>query len=170
MSSLVDKSDEETGNRWCFIVNRRLFGQINNELHDWLADHKTDGTLFYSKAAKNYVKVDSWKVGATFTSYEFGGNTISFMPDRALTREYPDKGYGILIDLTADKTSGTPAIAKFSLTGQDAIVNKIEGVGGSTGKMSGNVSTNVAGTKMVMHTYSGIACFTPHKSAIIREV
>lgn len=92
------------------------------------------------------------------------------MPDRTLTREYPDKGYGLLIDLTADKTSGTPAIAKFALTGQDAIINKIEGVGGANGKTSGNVSSNVAATKMVMHTYAGIAAFTPHRSAIIREV
>ena len=38
------------------------------------------------------------------------GNQISFVVDRALTREYPDKGYGVCIDLTADKTSGTPAV------------------------------------------------------------
>ena len=38
------------------------------------------------------------------------GNTITFMCDRALTREYPTKGYGVCIDLTADKTTGMPAI------------------------------------------------------------
>ena len=38
------------------------------------------------------------------------GNQVSFVVDRALTREYPDKGYGICIDLTADKTTGTPAV------------------------------------------------------------
>lgn len=38
------------------------------------------------------------------------GNQVSFVVDRALTREYPDKGYGVCIDLTADKTTGTPAI------------------------------------------------------------
>lgn len=74
------------------------------------------------------------------------------MPDRALTREYPDKGYGVLIDLTGDKTTGTPAIAKFALTNKDVIINKIEGVGGANGQTSGNVSSNVAATKMVMHT------------------
>lgn len=50
------------------------------------------------------------------------------MCDRALTREYPTKGYGVCIDLTADKTTGMPAIAKFSLTGKDFMTNKIVGV------------------------------------------
>jgi len=70
--------------------------------------------------------------------------------DRALTREYPDKGYGICVDLTADKTTGMPALAKFSLTGKDFITNKLAGVGGLDGKTSGEVASNVAGSKMVM--------------------
>lgn len=57
------------------------------------------------------------------------GNQISFVCDRALTREYPNKGYGVCIDLTADKSTGIPAIAKFTLAGKDIIVNKILGVG-----------------------------------------
>lgn len=80
------------------------------------------------------------------------GNQISFIPDRALTREYPYKGYGVCIDLTADKTTGTPAIAKWSLTGKDFITNKILGVGGYDGKTSGEVASNVAGSKLVMMT------------------
>lgn len=170
MSSLIEHCDDETGNKWVFIVNRKLWEDLNIALGDYLIKHKTDGTYLYSNASKSYVRVDSWKVGATFSSYEFSGNTISFMPDRSLTREYPNKGYGVLIDLTADKTTGTPAIAKFSLTGKDAIINKIEGVGGADGKTSGSVSTPVAATKMVMHTYAGVAAFTPHRSAIILEV
>lgn len=54
------------------------------------------------------------------------------------------------IDLTADKTTNTPAIAKFSLTGRDFITNKILGVGGYDGKTSGEVASNVAGSKLVM--------------------
>ena len=37
-------------------------------LGDYLARFKTVDTLLYSKSANNYVKV-----GATFDSYEFGG-------------------------------------------------------------------------------------------------
>lgn len=53
--------------------------------------------------------------------------------------------------------------------GKDVIVNYIEGVGGRDGKTSGAVSTNVAGSKEIMHTYAAIAAFTPFRSAIIYE-
>lgn len=98
------------------------------------------------------------------------GNTITFAEERALTREYPTKGYGICLDLTADKTTGTPAIARFSLLGKDFITNTIEGVGGAEGNKSGIVSSNVAGSKKVMMTYGACAAFTPFRSAVLREV
>ena len=50
------------------------------------------------------------------------------MPDKALTREYGNKGYALCLDLTADKTSNTPAIGKFTLTGKEFTTNKIIGV------------------------------------------
>lgn len=82
----------------------------------------------YSKSANKgfggYIQV-----GATFDTYNFSGNQLTFIVDRALSREYPTKGYGVCLDLTADKTTGTPAIAKFALHGKDFITNKIVGVG-----------------------------------------
>ena len=131
LSSMNEKAQDDTGNHYQFIVNRVLWEQINLVLGAYLADYKTDGTYLYSKAANKgtggYVKV-----GATYSSYEFAGNYLSFAVDRALTREYPDKGYGLCIDLTADKTEGTPAIAKFSLLGKDFITNTIAGVNYTT--------------------------------------
>ena len=38
--------------------------------------------------------------------------------------------------------------AKFSLTGKDFITNKLSGVGGYDGKSSGEVASNVAGSKL----------------------
>ena len=38
-------------------------------------------------------------------------NQVSFVVDRTFTREYGTmKGYGLLLDLTADKSTGEPAI------------------------------------------------------------
>lgn len=152
LSTMNEKAQEDTGNVYTFIVNRKLWEDINLVLGSYLADHKTDGTYLYSKAvnkgAGGYVKV-----GATYNSYEFAGNQLVFAVDRALTREYPDKGYGLCIDLTADKTTGTPAIQKFSLLGKEFITNTITGVAGLDGKSSGDVASNVAGSKMVMMTW-----------------
>lgn len=147
---MADKCQSDTGNHMVFIVNRKMWNDVNHVLGDYLANHRTDGAYLYSKSANKgmggYVKV-----GATFDSYVFAGNEVSFVVDRALTREYPDKGYGVCIDLTADKTSGTPALAKFSITGKDFLTNKVSGVGGMDGKTSGEVSSNVAGSKLIMH-------------------
>ena len=127
MSDMADKAQSDTGNKFIFIVNRKMWNDLQMTLGEYLANYQTDGTYMYSKSANKglggYVKV-----GATFDTYEYAGNQVSFVVDRALTREYPTKGYGVCIDLTADKTSGTPAIAKFSLTGKDFMTNKIVGV------------------------------------------
>ena len=109
MSDLADKCQSDTGNKIIMICNRKLWNDIQMTLGEYLANFRTDGTYMYSKNANKgmggYVKV-----GATFDTYEYAGNQITFVVDRALTREYPTKGYAVSIDLTADKTSGTPAI------------------------------------------------------------
>lgn len=168
MGDMADKSQNDTGNHWVFICNRKLWHDINMVLGEYLANYRTDGTYMYSKAA-NKGQGGYVKVGATFNAYEYAGNSVSFTVDRSLTREYPDKGYGVCIDLTADKTTGKPAIAKFSLTGKDFMTNKILGVGGYSGKESGEVASNVAGSKLVMMGYGCVCAFTPHRSVIVRE-
>jgi hypothetical protein len=168
MGTLSEKAQDDTGNHYTFIVNRKLWEDVNTVLGDYLGNYRTDGTYMYSKAA-NKGQGGYIKVGATYNSYEFAGNTVTFAVDRALSREYPTKGYGVAIDLTADKTSGTPAIAKFSITGKDFMTNKIIGIGGADGQSSGEVSSNVAGSKLVMSGYGAVAAFTPFRSAILRE-
>lgn len=147
-----------------FIVNEKLWNDIQYTLGHYLADYKTDGTYMYSKAANDYVKV-----GATFSTYEFAGNQISFVVDRTFTREYGDKGYGLCLDLTADLASGKPAIAMFSLKGCDVLTSKYPGVGGMGGTESGIVSSPVAGSKLIMMGYAGIGVFAPYRSFILRE-
>lgn len=109
MNDMADKAQEDTGQKLCFMCNRKMWNDIQNTLGEYLANFKTDGTYMYSKAANKgdggYVKV-----GATFDSYIYAGNQVTFIVNRSLTREYPDKGYGVCIDLTADKTTSTPAI------------------------------------------------------------
>ena len=127
-----------------FICNERMWNLIQQVLGDYLAKFKTDGTYLYSKAANGYVKV-----GATFDSYEYGGNSITFKVDRTFSREYGfEKGYCLCLDLTADKTSAEPPIQMFTLKGGDFISNKYLGVGGEDGLSSGVVSSPVAGSKL----------------------
>ena len=55
-------------------------------------------------------------------------NEVSFLVDRALTREYGNKGYGLAFDLSSDLVSGMPAISMMTLKGGQCIQNYITGV------------------------------------------
>ena len=165
------KATNATGNHYTFIVNDRLWGQINTTLGEWLKAWGSTPTLLYSKATQSMVKADNpLKVGGTFVSYEIAGNTVTFMVDRALSKEYDKKAYGICLDMTPDMTTNQPAIAAFTLQGAEFVTSKYPGVGGVDGITSGIVSSPVAGSKLIVAGYSGIAAFAPYKSFIIEEI
>jgi hypothetical protein len=164
MEHLRQKSKSSTGNIYTFIVNEKLWNQIQRTLREYLKDWRTDGTFFYSvKAGKNV------SVGANFDTYVFGGNQISFHVDKALTLEYPDKGYGLIVDLTADSTSNTPALQMFTLKGGEFIRSVIKGVGGLDGMTSGEASTPVAGSKLIHMGHAGVGVMNPYRSYILEE-
>lgn len=83
LATLNEKAQHPTGNHYIFVANERAWNLIQYALGDYLAKFRTEGTYLYSQAANGYVKV-----GATFNSYEYGGNTITFKVDRTFSREY----------------------------------------------------------------------------------
>lgn len=164
MEHMRQKSKSSTGNQYVFVVNERLWNQIQRTLREYLKDWRTNGTFFYSvKANKNV------SVGATFDTYIFGGNQISFQVDKALTLEYPDKGYGLVIDLTADAVNSTPALQMFTVKGGEFIRGVLKGVGGLDGVSSGDVYTPVAGSKLIHMGYAGVGVMNPYRSYVIQE-
>lgn len=166
MSSMQEKSDDPMGNHWVCICNEKFMQDVNSVLAEHLAQFKTDGTYMWSKDAGKYLKV-----GATFDSYEYLGNTISFKVDRTFSREFGyDKGYCLCLDLTTNKQEGTPAMAMYTFKGGDMIQNSVVGVGGKDGLSSGEVSTPVAGGKEIIHGYSGLVIYNPYKSYILRGI
>ena len=171
MEQMNQKALNPTGNHYTFVVNDRLWSQINTVLGDWLKLWGSTPTMLYSKAAQGLVKADNpMKVGGTFVSYEISGNTVTFMVDRALSKEYDKKAYGICLDMTPDMSTNQPAIAAFTLQGAEFVTSKYPGVGGVDGITSGIVSSPVAGSKLIVAGYSGIAAFAPYKAFIIEEV
>jgi 2',3'-cyclic-nucleotide 2'-phosphodiesterase (5'-nucleotidase family) len=101
INQMVEKTAKTTGNSIVFLCNQKMWQMVNDTLREYLRDWKTNGTFLYSKAAGGDVKV-----GATYSSYEYAGNTVTFQVDKSLTMWYPDKAYGLFLDLTADKTTG----------------------------------------------------------------
>jgi hypothetical protein len=171
LEQMAQKAVNPTGNTFTIMVNDRLWGQTNSTLASWLKDWGSTPTMLYSKATNSAVKADNaLKVGATFVSYEIAGNTVVFMVDRALSKEYPSKAYGICLDLTPDATINQPAVAAFTIKGAEFISSKFPGVGGVDGITSGIVSSPVAGSKLIVAGYSGIVVFAPYKAFVIEEV
>lgn len=164
LMALTEKAEDPQGNTFIFIANERCYQQVQVALGQHLMQYKPVNAEVYSQAEGNKLTI-----GAEYVAYNFIGNTIIFKIDRALSIEYPNRGYAVMIDLTADKKSGQPAIQQFTLEGAEYITNTIAGVGGLNGATSGVVSSPVAGSRYICSGYAGIGVFAPYRSAILLE-
>lgn len=164
IDTMVEKADEPSDNHFVFVCNERGYSIVQRVLGDYLSNRKTDGAYLWSKSGGGkYIKV-----GATFDSYEWGSNVISFKVDRTLSREFPNEAYFLCIDLTTGKTSAQPPVQMYSLKGADYMTYDLYGPGGKDGVTSGVVSTTVAGGISGIWGYCGVAVFNPYKSFILR--
>lgn len=162
IAALNRKAEKPQGNHYNFVCNEAMYAEVQQVLGDYLAKFHTDGTFMYSMQANGYVKVNP----LGYDTYNYLGNTITFTQDRALTEEFGDKGYGILVDLTSGADSGTPAVGMFTVNNHQFVENTINGVGG---KKSGEVSSRVAGSHKVIMGIAGVGVFNPYRSYIIRQ-
>ena len=162
LQAMVAKSEKPQGNSYMLICNTAFYNEWQRVMNAWIVAHKTDGSFLFSKGSNGYVDL-----GATYESYTFGGNKISVKIDRCFDVEFPTRKYAALLDLTADAATGKPAMAFFTFKGGDIIHNVIVGVGGKSGLASGEVSSPVAGSKLVNWGYGGVAVFNPYRSVLM---
>lgn len=167
ISMLNEKAEKPTGNKYMFICNERMWSLVQTTLGSFLFQFRNEsGSYMWSKKAEDYLSV-----GATFNSYIFGGNEITFKVDRTFTREYgTTKAYCMALDLTADASEGTPAMEMFTLKNGAFISNKYLGVGGENGLTSGVVSSPVAASKLINWGYAGVAVYNPYRAFILSEI
>lgn len=162
MQAMIAKSEKPQGNKYMLLCNTAFYNEWQRVMGAWIGDRHTDGTFLYSKASNGYVDL-----GATYESYTWGGNTLTVKIDRSLDVEFNMRKFGIILDLTADAATGKPAMAFFTFKGGEFIHNVIVGVGGRSGLASGEVSSPVAGSKLVNWGYGGVAVFNPYRSVIL---
>lgn len=161
--AMTEKSEDAQGNTYVFIANERCYRDVQVVLAEHLANFQPVDAKVYSQTEGKKLKI-----GAEYSAYSFMGNEIIFKVDRALSYEYPKQGYAIMIDLSADKATGKPAIEGFTLEGKGQYqMSTLPGVGGVSGSADGIVSSPVAGSKYIISGYCGIAAFCPYRSAVL---
>jgi hypothetical protein len=160
IDDVVGKKKNKTGNKIVMICNWRQYQQAQELLDSLLKARVTDNYFYTSTGGKI-------KVGAEYNAYEFAGNTITFMENAALTERYPEKGYGIFIDM--DKHDGEPNIQMHTITGMSLFSGDLKGMGGKGGGDSGDISTLVHAYRKEYMGYRGIKLANPYSAHILEE-
>lgn len=163
LKMMTEKSNDLTGNVFVVIGNKELYDQIGEALMDYTVAKTSANTFLYSE---DKGKVE---VGATFSTFEFQGNKIVFMPNLELTQTHPDYGYGVMLDMAEDLSSGRPAIQSFTLEGSEMLTGFVPGLGGKNGKSSGMIATGMTGTEYHIAGYSGIVVFNPYRTHMFKQ-
>ena len=145
------KSEKAQGNTYILMCNTFFYNQWQSVMGKWVVEHKSDNAFLYSKEKNGYIKL-----GATYSAYEYAGNTLICKLDRSFDVEFPNRAFGAIIDLTADSATGRPALGYFTFKGGDLIQNIVNGVGGATGLQGGVVSSPVAGVKYIDWGYASV--------------
>lgn len=123
ITTMSQKAEQPTGNTFLFISNEIAYADVQVTLAEYLNQYKMVAPVIYSPKDGKQIEL-----GVEYVGYNFLGNKVLFKVDRALSREYPTKGYSVLIDLTSDKATGAASLQQFTLQNGEFTSNTISGV------------------------------------------
>lgn len=162
INSVVKRTGKTTGNNITVVCNWEGHIQAQNAMEEKLRAFAMNGAYYYSMKAKGEVDL-----GATYNSYNYAGNTITFAVDEALKEHYDDHGYMIFIDTGMNE--GRPNIAGFTIKGRELLRGTLKGMGGIDGRTSGDIASSVDGVRHEILGQSGIAVFNPYAAFILEQ-
>jgi hypothetical protein len=162
INSVVKRTGKTTGNNITVVCNWEGYVQAQNAMEEKLRNYALDGAYYYSIKAGREVDL-----GATYNSYNYACNTITFSVDAALKEHYDDHGYMIFIDTGI--SDGRPNIAGFTIKGRELLRGTLKGMGGMDGRTSGDISSSIDGVRMEILGQSGIAVFNPYAGFILEQ-
>ena len=158
---MVAKCENPSGNTFTMICNTPMMMEVHKVLDSTLKDYKIDAPFLYNKVG------DKVRLGAQYDGYQYMGNTIIFKLDRSFDIEYFDRKFGVMVDFTADGTSGRAAVEMLTTRGTELVHNYVVGVGGRDGRSSGEVSSRVSATKIINWGTAGLILYNPYRSVIM---
>ena len=143
------------------ICNTPMMMEVHKVLDSTLKDYKIDAPFLYNKVG------DKVRLGAQYDGYQYMGNTIIFKLDRSFDIEYFDRKFGVMVDFTADGTSGRAAVEMLTTRGTELVHNYVVGVGGRDGRSSVEGSSRVSATKIINWGTAGLILYNPYRSVIM---
>ena len=164
LNTMSTKARNLTGNTYVFIINAILWNDLQHIMEMYARDWKMVPAAIFSQKVDGMVAL-----GATYNAYEHAGNKIIFKADTSLSKEYPNKGYGVCLDTTPDIQDKQPNIFQFAYKGKEFIKSTVLGHGGMSGLDSGVVSQSIAASKIIVSCMSGIAVVAPYRAYILTE-
>lgn len=123
LATMAERSEAPTGNTWVLVCNTKFWQSAQRVLAGWIRDFKSNGAFAYSQASNGNVAL-----GATYDSYEWAGNKITFKIERALDIEFPGREFAMMTDISADGKTGHAGMGMFTFKGGQYIQNWLEGV------------------------------------------
>jgi len=185
---IADKRGRSMGNHITVICNRRFSRQKASALQSaiQLFAPQNNGTWFFTKdpmevgnskdpeTPSRSVKMklpNEVAVGATFNTYIYDGNLVTFIVDEALTNHYKDKAYAIFMDTGLYETENgqVPGINLVTLKGRSMVKNYVTGGGGIDGVSNGQVSTALDASKFFITGWRGVRVQNPYAAVIFEE-
>lgn len=181
---ISEKTGKSEGNHLVFAVNRQLSREKNRVLKQSLgAFQSADATYFWtrdlaavhsavgSSGVKRQKLPNEIAVGATFNTYIYAGNVVTFIEDPALTHHYQN-GYGILLDAGIyedSKGSKVPSVYVKTLKNRAMLKNYTNGIGGQDGRSSGTVSHSGDHSSLTITGWRGACVTNPYGAVIFAE-
>lgn len=170
IADVVSKLPKKIGNK--IVCMTGFYGyQLVGKLLESILGAKNQQSYFYSMDGK------AIKVGAEFSSYTFQGNEIMFTVNEAFDTEISDldsDGRSLwsqsFVFFDTGLYDGEPNISLITLEGRQLITGNLKGMGGLSGKESGDIATTVDGSRTEIMGYGSLKVANPYAGHIIRKV
>jgi len=164
MQSLNERVGSHEGNNYVIMCNAKFWYKFNRIM-------KNDDR-FIKSIDNKFVTAngDGLRIGATFNGYEFAGTKFTVMQNDALDLEFDDRAFGVMLNIGNSGVNGSYSnINMFTLEGQDIISGTLKGMGGLSGKESGDVATSLSASSYHLMGYAGAAMLNPYQAVVFSE-
>lgn len=164
IQSLNERVGSHEGNNYVIMCNQKFWYKFNRIM-------KNDDR-FIKSIDNHFVNSNGvgLRIGATFNGYEFAGTKFTVMQNDALDLEYENGAFGVMLNIGNSGVEGSYSnINMFTLEGQDIISGTLKGMGGLSGKESGDVATSLSASSYHLLGYAGAAVLNPYQSVVFIE-